>query len=84
MNSQLRSMKRQWDEEKRKLLGDQVALKDAANRLNQEVQEAKERIAEKTRAGERAKAGVQEVRPLSLHCISGASTDSSHVGLGTG
>lgn len=61
-------MKRQWDEEKRKLLGDQAALKDAANRLNQEVKEAKERIAERSRAGEKAKAGVQEVRLIFLHC----------------
>lgn len=60
VHSQLRSMKRQWDEEKRKLLGDQAVLKDAANRLNMEVQDTRERMAERERAGEKAKAGTQE------------------------
>lgn len=77
-------MKRQWDEEKRKLLGDQAALKDAANRLNQEVKEAKERIAEKSRAGEKAKAGVQEVRLMSLHGTFESISDKRSVGPGTG
>ena len=50
VNAQLASMKKQWDEERRKLVGDNAALQDAAKRLNAEVRQAKNE-SEKTKAG---------------------------------
>lgn len=50
VNAQLASMKRQWEEERRKLVGDNAALQDAAKRLNAEVRQAKNE-SEKTKAG---------------------------------
>ncbi|KAI0057426.1 hypothetical protein BV25DRAFT_1892643 [Artomyces pyxidatus] len=38
VNQQLTLMKKQWQEEKRQLLGDKAVLQDAANRLNLQVQ----------------------------------------------
>ena len=50
VNSQLSSMKKQWEEERRKLLGDNAALQDTAKRLSAEIRQAKSET-EKTRAG---------------------------------
>ena len=61
VNQRLKTMKRQWEDEKRQLLGDKAALQDATHRLNLQVQDAKDRIAAKERAGEKAKAGIQGV-----------------------
>lgn len=57
VNTQLDKMKRQWEEEKKNLLGEKAVLQDAAKRLNLQVRNAKEDV--KT---ERARAGSQGVR----------------------
>ncbi|KAJ3917416.1 hypothetical protein F5877DRAFT_44671 [Lentinula edodes] len=41
VNSQLQETKKQWEDEKRKLLGEKAVLQDAANRLNAEVRDIK-------------------------------------------
>lgn len=64
VNSQLSSMKKQWEQERRRLVGDNAALQDATTRLNVEVRQAKseiQRYAETERAHEKAKAGMQGV-----------------------
>ncbi|KAI8969366.1 hypothetical protein BD414DRAFT_503572 [Trametes punicea] len=62
VNSQLESMKRAWEEEKKKLLGENAVLQDAATRLNAEVHSANNEIrkyADAERLGEKARAGIQ-------------------------
>ncbi|KAJ3553173.1 hypothetical protein NM688_g3757 [Phlebia brevispora] len=62
VNSQLASMKKQWEQERRKLVGDNAVLQDATSRLNAEVRQAKneiQRYVDSERASERAKAGIQ-------------------------
>lgn len=64
VNAQLESMKRAWEDEKRKLLGENAVLQDAATRLNVEVRNAKDEIrkfADAERLGEKARAGIQAV-----------------------
>ncbi len=51
-------MKKQWQEERRQLLGDNAVLEDAANRLNLQVQGAKERAEQKERRNEKARGGI--------------------------
>jgi hypothetical protein len=51
-------MKVQWQEERRQLLGDNAVLQDAANRLNLQVQDAKERAEQKERRSEKARSGI--------------------------
>ena len=58
VNRELASMKVQWQEERRQLLGDNAVLQDAANRLNLQVQDAKDRAEQKERRGEKARSGV--------------------------
>ncbi|KAI0675751.1 hypothetical protein C8Q78DRAFT_964116 [Trametes maxima] len=62
VNQQLESMRRQWEEEKRKLLGENAVLQDAATRLNVEVRNAKDEIrkyADAGRQGDKARAGIE-------------------------
>ena len=66
VNEQLASMKQQWDEERRKLLGENATLKDATDRLNAEVRQAKKEV-KRLAEGDRAKAGTQSVGAL-LQC----------------
>lgn len=65
VNTQLSSMKRQWEEERRKILGENAVLQDATKRLNAEVRNAKtqiERFANKERETERNRGDVEQVR----------------------
>jgi uncharacterized protein len=58
-------MKREWEDQKRKLIGEKAVLQDAANRLNAQVRTAKEearKVVESGHAKEKVKAGVQGVR----------------------
>lgn len=67
VNAQLNSMKKVWEEERRKLLGENAVLEDAAARLNAEVRDVKDELrkyADADRAGERARAGVEGVSVL--------------------
>ncbi|CCM02679.1 uncharacterized protein FIBRA_04784 [Fibroporia radiculosa] len=62
VTSQLASMKKTWQEEKRQLLGEKAVLQDATTRLNAEVRDAKNevrKLVETERAGEKARAGIQ-------------------------
>ncbi|KAF8075138.1 hypothetical protein FPV67DRAFT_1605655 [Lyophyllum atratum] len=62
VNTHLESMKKDWEQERRTLLGEKAVLQDATNRLNAQVKSAKEemkKVAESGRAGERTAAGVQ-------------------------
>ena len=54
-------MKKKWDEERRQLLGDKAVLKDAANRLNLQMQDAQKRAEQKERHHEKARNGVLDV-----------------------
>lgn len=65
VNNQLATMRKAWEEEKRQLLGEKAVLQDAAKRLNLQMRTAEDelkRMSETERAGERARADVQEVR----------------------
>ncbi|KAF9073179.1 hypothetical protein BDP27DRAFT_1319010 [Rhodocollybia butyracea] len=57
VNSQLQETRKQWEDEKRKLLGEKAALQNAANRLNAQVRDAKE---EATKASEAQKASGRQ------------------------
>jgi myosin protein heavy chain len=61
VNRELGSMKNQWQEERRQLLGDNAVLKDAANRLNQQMQDVRERAEQKERKHDKARTGVLDV-----------------------
>lgn len=54
-------MKKRWDEERSRLLGDNAVLKDVANRLNLQMQDNKEQAEQKERRQEKARNGVIEV-----------------------
>ena len=67
VNSQLSSMKRQWESERQKLLGENAVLQDATKRLNAEVRNAKsqiQRYVNKERESERNRDGVEQVSCL--------------------
>ena len=88
VNSQLASMKQQWDQERRKLLGDNAALQDATSRLNAEVRQAKtdiQRYAESEHTNEKVKADIQGVGYLPAlftvdthRFFSGVEQDQAH------
>ncbi|KAJ7117849.1 hypothetical protein C8R44DRAFT_832392 [Mycena epipterygia] len=62
VNSHLAKMKKQWEEEKNKLLGEKAVLQDAANRLNVQVRTAEQEVrmvAETKKAGEKLRVGVE-------------------------
>ena len=61
VNRELTSMKKRWDEERSRLLGDNAVLKDVANRLNLQMQDNKEQAEQKERRQEKARNGVIEV-----------------------
>ena len=64
VNAQLDDMKHSWEAERRKLLGENAVLQDVATRFNAEVRDAKDELrkyASSERAGERARAGIQDV-----------------------
>jgi predicted nucleic acid-binding Zn-ribbon protein len=58
VNRELASMKKRWQEERRQLLGDNAVLKDAADRLNHKIQDAREQAEQKERKHEKARTGV--------------------------
>ncbi|KAK0466948.1 uncharacterized protein EV420DRAFT_1260439 [Desarmillaria tabescens] len=58
LNSQLSSMKKQWEQEREQLQGEKAVLQDVANRLNDQVRQAKE---EATKISQTEKAG-QKIR----------------------
>lgn len=57
-------MKKEWDEERRQLLGDNAVLKDATSRLNLQMQNVRERAEKKERRHEKERNGVLDVRFL--------------------
>ncbi|KAJ7647253.1 hypothetical protein FB45DRAFT_987061 [Roridomyces roridus] len=62
VNSQLAKMKRQWEEEKQQLLGENAILQDKTNRLDAKVRTAEEevrKVAESKKAGEKLRVGVE-------------------------
>ena len=65
VNAHLDSMRRAWEDERRKLLGENAVLQDAATRLNAEVRDVKDELrkyAAAGRAGDKARAGIEAVR----------------------
>ena len=83
VNTQLDSMKKSWEEERRKLLGENAVLQDAATRLNAEVRDAKDELrkyAHAERAGERARASIESVSIMSLVHFTFASYSGMHIG----
>lgn len=57
-------MKKEWEDERRELVGEKAVLQDAANKLNVQVRNAKEevrKVAESERVGEKTRAGIQGV-----------------------
>ena len=64
VNAQLDTMKNQWQDEKRQLLGEKAVLQDAANRMNIEVRNAKQearKAVEAERESRRSRADTQGV-----------------------
>lgn len=64
VNTHLETLKKDWEQERQALLGEKAVLQDATNRLNVQVQTARDEIkkaVESERAGERAVAGAQGV-----------------------
>ncbi|KDQ61486.1 hypothetical protein JAAARDRAFT_511841 [Jaapia argillacea MUCL 33604] len=62
VNQQLESMKKEWDDEKRRLLGEKAVLQDVASRLNLQMQEANSemrRVAQNHKAVEKLRTGVE-------------------------
>jgi myosin protein heavy chain len=75
VNRELASIKKEWDEERRRLLGDNAVLKDVTNRLNLRMQDAKEQAEQKERRHEKARNGVLDVWFFNLfvECFSDSS-----------
>ncbi len=70
VNTQLNSMKRQWDNERQELLGENAALQDATKRLNSEVRSAKDAV-KRYAEGEKAEKRHQVVtRTVSVFPLS--------------
>jgi hypothetical protein len=64
VNRQLVDMKKQWETERRQLLGEKAVLQDAAKKLNLQVRNAQAevtRISETERVEQKARASVQGV-----------------------
>ncbi|KAF7309931.1 PACT-coil-coil domain-containing protein [Mycena indigotica] len=62
VNANLNNMKRQWEEEKERLLGEKAVLQDAANRLNVKVRSAEEEARQVTaskKTSDKLKAGIE-------------------------
>ncbi|PBK99751.1 hypothetical protein ARMGADRAFT_516895 [Armillaria gallica] len=62
LNSQLSSMKKQWDQEREQFQGEKAVLQDVANRLNDQVRQAKEeatKISQTEKAGQKIRSDVQ-------------------------
>ncbi|KAF8902351.1 hypothetical protein CPB84DRAFT_1961582 [Gymnopilus junonius] len=63
VNQHLDELKKQWETEKKRLLGEKAILEDAANRLNGQIKSTKEEVrkaAENNRTGDRAKANLEK------------------------
>ncbi|KAJ7255461.1 hypothetical protein B0H12DRAFT_533693 [Mycena haematopus] len=78
VNSQLAKMKKQWEEERQKLLGEKAVLQDAANRLNAKVHKAEEEVrivAEIKKAGEKLRVGFESELEDARRVISDLETD---------
>ncbi|KAF7370481.1 PACT-coil-coil domain-containing protein [Mycena sanguinolenta] len=78
LNSQLAKMKTQWDEEKRKLLGEKAVLQDAANRLNVKVNKAEQEVRmveENKKAGDKLRVGVESELEDARRVISELESD---------
>ncbi|KAJ7180785.1 hypothetical protein C8R46DRAFT_885504 [Mycena filopes] len=78
VNSHLGKMKKQWEEEKQKLLGEKAVLQDAANRLNIKVRTAEEEVrtvAETKKAGEKLRVGIEGELEEARRVISDLETD---------
>jgi predicted nucleic acid-binding Zn-ribbon protein len=64
VNSHLETMKKEWEAERRRLVGEKAVLQDAANRLNVQVRTAREdarKVVESEHAKEKLRTGVQGV-----------------------
>lgn len=64
VNAQLDTMRKQWQDEKRQLLGEKAVLQDTANRMNLEVRNAKQEVRkaiEAERESRRSRADTQGV-----------------------
>ncbi|CAA7269241.1 unnamed protein product [Cyclocybe aegerita] len=64
VNNHLEQLKKQWEHEKEKLMGEKAVLENAANRLNGQVKSSQEqarKVAESSRAVDKAKANAQNV-----------------------
>ncbi|KAF7308394.1 PACT-coil-coil domain-containing protein [Mycena chlorophos] len=63
VNANLNKMKKQWEEEKERLLGEKAVLQDAANRLNVKARtaedEARQAAAATKRSADKVKAGIE-------------------------
>jgi hypothetical protein len=55
-------MKKQWDNEKQKLLGEKAVLQEATHRLNAQIVSARDE-SERARSGEKQRDVVQSVCP---------------------
>lgn len=72
VNAQLDVMRKQWQDEKRQLMGEKAVLQDAANRMNIEVRNAKQEVRkaiEAERESRRSRAGTQGVEISPVRCM---------------
>ena len=80
-------MKRQWEDERQKLLGENEVLQDATKRLNSEVRSAKdevEKYAESEKAGRRYQVVTQSVSADTSFILSRDLESESWIFPGTG
>lgn len=64
VNNHLESLKHEWDDDKRRLLGEKAILQDAAHRLNAEIGAARKEVKEAMKAEQvanQAKTGHEQV-----------------------
>ena len=64
VNEQLDAMKRSWEQERKKILGENAVLQDAATKLNADMRNAQDELrkyASAERASERTRASLQNV-----------------------
>ncbi|TFK39758.1 hypothetical protein BDQ12DRAFT_704709 [Crucibulum laeve] len=78
VNSHLEGLRKQWEDEKRKLLGEKAVLQDTASRLNGQVKTAKEeakKIVESERAGGKLRSNIEGELEKARHTITELEED---------
>lgn len=67
VNTQLQSMKVQWEKEKRQLLGEKAALQDAAEKLSTKVRDSEVKAAKAEASAQKVRTGADDVSYRTTH-----------------